>query len=36
MLSAVGTVEGTELLLNRLGKSADNGTFLESLHKDVA
>jgi len=36
MLSAVGTVEGTELLLNRLGKSTDNGTFLESLHKDVA
>jgi len=36
MLSAVGTVEGTELLLNRLSKSPDNHTFLESLNKDVA
>lgn len=36
MLSAVGTVEGTELLLNRLRKSPDNKTFLESLNKDVA
>ncbi|HEX6506726.1 MAG TPA: transcription termination factor Rho [Chloroflexota bacterium] len=36
MLSAVGSVEGTELLLNRLKKSPDNRTFLESLNKDVA
>lgn len=36
MLSAVGTVEGTELLLNRLSKTQDNQSFLESLHKDVA
>lgn len=36
MLSAVGTVEGTELLLNRLRKMPDNQAFLESLNKDVA
>ncbi|HEX8918674.1 MAG TPA: transcription termination factor Rho [Chloroflexota bacterium] len=36
MLGAVGTVEGTELLLTRLSKMADNRSFLESLHKDVA
>jgi transcription termination factor Rho len=36
MLSAVGSVEGTELLLNRLRKTPDNRTFLESLNKDVA
>lgn len=36
MLGAVGAVEGTELLLNRLSKMPDNRTFLESLHKDVA
>ncbi|MGI8967975.1 MAG: transcription termination factor Rho [Chloroflexota bacterium] len=36
MLSAVGTVEGTELLLSRLHKTVDNRTFLESLNKDVA
>ena len=36
MLGAVGTVEGTELLLNRLRKTPDNHTFLESLNKDVA
>ena len=36
MLSAVGAVEGTELLLNRLNKLADNRTFLESLNRDVA
>jgi len=36
MLSAVGVVEGTELLLSRLGKMSDNRTFLESLNKDVA
>lgn len=36
MLGAVGTVEGTELLLNRLSKITDNRTFLESLNKDVA
>jgi transcription termination factor Rho len=36
MLAAVGTVEGTELLLNRLRKTPDNRTFLESLHKDMA
>lgn len=36
MLSAVGAAEGTELLLNRLGKMPDNHAFLESLNKDVA
>ncbi|GAC1327754.1 MAG: transcription termination factor Rho [Chloroflexota bacterium] len=36
MLGAVGTVEGSELLLNRLAKTPDNRTFLESLHKDMA
>lgn len=36
MLGAVGTVEGTELLLNRLAKLPDNRTFLESLNRDVA
>ncbi|GAC1399199.1 MAG: transcription termination factor Rho [Chloroflexota bacterium] len=36
MLSAVGTVEGTELLLNRLKKTPNNVSFLESLNKDVA
>jgi transcription termination factor Rho len=36
MLGAVGSVEGTELLLNRLSKMPDNRTFLESLNKDVA
>jgi len=36
MLGAVGTVEGTDLLLNRLRKLPDNRTFLESLNKDVA
>ncbi|MBV9281955.1 MAG: transcription termination factor Rho [Chloroflexi bacterium] len=36
MLGAVGPVEGTELLLNRLSKMPDNRHFLESLHKDVA
>ena len=36
MLSAVGAVEGTELLLGRLHKTPDNRTFLESLNKDVA
>jgi transcription termination factor Rho len=36
MLSAVGPVEGTELLLNRLSKLPDNRAFLESLNKDVA
>jgi transcription termination factor Rho len=36
MLSAVGTVEGTELLLNRLAKTPDNHAFLESLNRDVA
>lgn len=36
MLSAVGTVEGTELLLNRLRKTPDNLAFLDSLNKDVA
>jgi transcription termination factor Rho len=35
MLSAVGPVEGTELLLNRLAKTPDNEAFLESLNKDV-
>jgi len=36
MLGAVGAVEGTELLLNRLVKSQDNRAFLESLNRDVA
>jgi transcription termination factor Rho len=36
MLGAVGTVEGTELLLTRLSKMADNREFLESLNKNVA
>ncbi|HZS94148.1 MAG TPA: transcription termination factor Rho [Chloroflexota bacterium] len=36
MLGAVGTVEGTELLLNRLAKTPDNRAFLESLNRDVA
>lgn len=36
MLGAVGTVEGTELLLNRLSKMPNNHAFLESLNKDVA
>jgi transcription termination factor Rho len=36
MLSAVGTVEGTELLLARLRKMPTNEAFLESLNKDVA
>jgi transcription termination factor Rho len=36
MLSAVGTVEGTELLVNRLSRTPDNRTFLESLNRDVA
>ena len=36
MIGAVGTVEGTELLLNRLSKMPDNRSFLESLNKDVA
>ena len=36
MLGAVGTVEGTELLLSRLSKIPDNRLFLESLNKDVA
>jgi hypothetical protein len=31
MLSAVGAGEGTELLLNRLAKSASNAEFLASL-----
>jgi transcription termination factor Rho len=36
MLSAVGQVEGTELLLNQLAKVPDNHSFLERLNKDVA
>jgi transcription termination factor Rho len=36
MLGAVGIVEGTELLLNRLQKSQDNRAFLDSLNRDVA
>lgn len=36
MLSAVGPVEGTELLLNRLSKTPNNHAFLQSLNKDVA
>jgi transcription termination factor Rho len=33
MLSAVGTNEGIELLLNRLAKSSSNAEFLASLTK---
>ena len=33
MLSAVGTNEGIELLLNRLSKSESNAAFLASLTK---
>jgi len=33
MLSAVGTNEGIELLLNRLSKSSSNAEFLASLTK---
>jgi transcription termination factor Rho len=36
MLTAVGSVEGTELLLSRLHKMPTNQAFLESLNKDVA
>jgi hypothetical protein len=36
MLSAVGPIEGPELLLNQLSKLPDNQTFLESLNRDVA
>jgi transcription termination factor Rho len=36
MLSAVGSVEGTELLLNRLNKSPNNREFLESLNPNGA
>jgi transcription termination factor Rho len=36
MLSAVGTNEGIELLLNRLSKSSSNAEFLASLTKSAA
>jgi transcription termination factor Rho len=36
MLSAVGTNEGIELLLNRLGKSESNAQFLATLTKNAA
>ena len=36
MLTSTGPVEGVDLLMNRLKKSADNHKFLESLDKDVA
>jgi transcription termination factor Rho len=36
MLSAVGTNEGIELLLNRLAKTDSNATFLASLQKGAA
>ena len=36
MLSVVGTVEGTELLLTRLSKLSTNEEFLQSLNKDLA
>lgn len=36
MLGTLGTVEGMELFLARLGKTPDNRTFLESMNKDVA
>jgi transcription termination factor Rho len=36
MLSAVGTNEGIELLLNRLAKTNSNAEFLASLTKSAA
>jgi transcription termination factor Rho len=36
MLSAVGTNEGIELLLNRLSKSNSNAEFLAALTKNAA
>ena len=36
MLSAVGTNEGIELLLNRLSKTESNAAFLASLTKQAA
>jgi transcription termination factor Rho len=36
MLSAVGTNEGIELLLNRLAKTKSNAEFLASLTKQAA
>jgi transcription termination factor Rho len=36
MISAVGAMDNTELLLGRLSKMPDNRAFLESLNKDVA
>jgi transcription termination factor Rho len=36
MLSAVGSTEGIELLLNRLAKSESNAHFLATLTKQAA
>jgi len=36
MVTSTGPVEGADLLINRLRKSADNHKFLESLDKEVA
>jgi hypothetical protein len=35
MLSAVGTNEGIEILLNRLSKTQSNAEFLASLTKNL-
>jgi transcription termination factor Rho len=35
MLSAVGQIEGTELLIQRLGKTKTNKEFLASIAKAV-
>jgi transcription termination factor Rho len=35
MLSAVGQIEGTELLLQRLGKTKTNKDFLSAIAKSM-
>ncbi|MGI5835419.1 MAG: transcription termination factor Rho [Chloroflexota bacterium] len=35
MLTAIGSTEGVELVLNRLGKTANNKEFLATLTKDI-
>ena len=35
MLTAIGTTEGLELVLNRMGKTANNKEFLTTLTKDI-
>ena len=35
MLTAIGTTEGLELVLNRMGKTTNNKEFLSTLTKDV-